>query len=1027
MDPSLSLISEKTRVQTNYPKSMEETGWNNRIFISTDSPIVDDDVRYRSDNLHAHISETDHVPTGNQTIVSECDKGLIAQLKVLKAKRKRIKSLAWASYRGQCLLAREYLIQRCRKEWDWTHKTGEVQWKRSKPYYGNRWVVRRQVTVPFPHQRVWAPQQFRGLVSTLLEQQRVALGIAGKHPKYTGKMVKFASANRIVVTRRVWRTSSNRPNHWSDFAPIKNGHVVNGRNPGTWGMIIPQILKGKLRHRHRIYVWQEEVPYWRIDSITMNIMEKEKYLKDPGQMYYVKVRRTDHFERPDWKLINRLYNRDFKPRLKRILADALHRCAELKLQEEKVRDRLHQQMNRMSTGTSVGYCGKRYRPTTIRAPREGLLRNESWTLAQDAGFCKVWTKLIYLKALGLGLRVRVTAYADYAESYYGCSSVEFSYESVQGTYAASTTIETELRAGLPVWDTDSSYQSLKLQDAANLQKQAMALAAGRVTDSDFQFSLTRSLGELKDSKQTFHEGKDFVTFVARISKEGSVEKILQSMDARFMGKPVPATVGKLKRKLTMLKKSMPIKARKAALLADLTLGSAAALYLCNKFFVEPTASDIATVLYNGWEYVTTINKPLRTLLDTLYARGKKEADTVSLRRRWYGAERKWRIAPLHDPHLPRTRHRTIEGAELDKPGREVAVTDFSYSLTVDGATPLYVPRYVGQLPNGGQYDPYGRFVVRNTLLPTGNMDDPDALLDQCEVLTGPLRLTWSDGTNFLFDPLPNPKYGAYGTHYFDEWCNDLNSKLNYLREKDMRSKELPINVLLHEDVQGSVWIRAKIVALEDVFERMNSGYKYAMSDITDIDNLSASLHNALVSKSVPWMAWELSPLSFLVDWFITTQDTIRLLDNACNRGMNSVEFMQLPWATARSDVYYGESEYDASITGASRRFEPGEQLDSDGNVVNYLDIQLENWQTHQKYPLRLTYSNYAGRLGSEESVAVRVRSCVARRSGLYRCIRGPTNLDFQERLAALLPRVKINLNTGKVTTILALLKGMIKF
>lgn len=538
---------------------------------------------------------------------------------------------------------------------------------------------------------------------------------------------------------------------------------------------------------------------------------------------------------------------------------------------------------------------------------------------------------------------------DYTEGeLYTCRASQEFLSYYMSTLPAPTIIDLDKLDG---FNPEVDFEEKRLLKA----KQLLALDIGSHAD-DINFNLARSVGELKDSKDTIQSGKAFLAW-AKAARHGTpYYEVIMEKGAGPVRYALPGgrdstsiLVDSVHRGLggkTLLRsKSL----RKAGILKVLVrritpltaAAQLASLYLCWKFGVSQTLADTNTVLMNGWKWATTVRRGLYQLalhLDTA-------RDYHTLRRMWR----------TRSPKLPR-RIKTDSYMESVGP---VDQDTLELHDTVD-----FMPSY--RALNGD-------------------------LSGQVHVPGNERWLIVESELGFWYpDPVTNVK------------GPDVSDVYDYRRAIEEHNNALIARLLSDHGWSGRVYFRNDmrgVVFAKFTWKAILRGLRRGLT------NLHASLKSFTT-------AWELAPLSFIVEWILNVRTLVDSAQALLERSELKIFPVGKPWEMLSTRLWVGAQSQ--SISGSVNW-----RVNNVGTVViqsttGDKDLQFKtSWVTSVATHVGLIYS-FSRKMHN---------SVLMRKTNIRKAIRRPFAGDYDELSPV---RVKLNLNTGKLGSLLAMLTSRLK-
>lgn len=513
--------------------------------------------------------------------------------------------------------------------------------------------------------------------------------------------------------------------------------------------------------------------------------------------------------------------------------------------------------------------------------------------------------------------------------------------------------------------------SLRWVDNRSIESSAM-LAFSTVQSltkaKDYQFQWFRSLVELKDSKQTIRtlkelslKGSGFIAWIAgcpraAASEQQSISRVIKRMGLKFSG----------------------------------TLKVLAASYLAYKFAIEPTANDVATVIDHSSDWLFEIRRALASILSDPSSR----LNTYHARAKYGDGSRELKLG------------RYVDLASTDRTVWLEVPCSIQYPVA------LYAPHHAACRLNwsGNQcmtafLSEENQFLASGTLVPSNS----------------PVLTVISDA-GIAERPVPckalnfNTTVGYRGVKY---WTSDIMSQSVFdIRRDDLEQyiarsvfgesplvERIPVYGSTHDS--GVVFAEYNITDLLDLLNRSGTPTAGTVDLMTRICDGAAELFTRLdLVKTV----WELTPLSFVYDWFTDSSVLVTTLANAARS--NWAVYNQVPvprhgiWDCRRSELLTGTPLYH--LAGCEVKEYTASWIQA---------LPLGEWSLHWNHAPQLTRRVYRLRLDAlDDKVHLS-------RSGLYRVRRGEqTGYDS---IVSYLPKVSVSINGGKILSLSAMLSSLL--
>lgn len=555
-------------------------------------------------------------------------------------------------------------------------------------------------------------------------------------------------------------------------------------------------------------------------------------------------------------------------------------------------------------------------------------------------------------------------------------------------------------------------------DQVDEQREALAAASVKTlrNRSDYVFNLPRSLGELKDTKGTYVQARDFLRWLLGHDSPRAFNSLCNTEGFwRMLGQ-----TGR----------------------ASLAFCSA---YLAWKFAIQPTIQDAQTLLDQTQQWVLDTRRALRQTINSL---SRVTSNILHIRQKFRGADHFVADSAGYDiteddqdtvlverciwmragscpsrvgtgdgvgdgyeeyeefdfPGLTSPEESGLElvdpitQASFSEDGQGSAELQVSYNfhsdLTAEVDTEYHLPKYEGAIDLRGE--------LRNKLSPADTM-----VSDYSSSGSVPLSPENQDFAEyFRRADWPAAKVKAY-----------LRNRVEGVVFARYQLRELLDLLGLNDGSQTLTTLEAAAEKLSTMFDEIDRLYGDLAKTWTDTFHSTAQQNveklreflGSLLSSDGLWIAWQLTPLSFLYDWF-TTSDTIittlnMLLVNIFVPAPPSLDGV---WLTKRVELWAGRPELE--LVDCKQSFSVEEWV---GRHVRYHGSGGAGeycWAMPSKINL---YSTMVYRPKKTIRLA---------RTGLYAVKRGPWTSGGWD---SFLPQVQVKLNAGKVATMLAMLSGFL--
>lgn len=567
--------------------------------------------------------------------------------------------------------------------------------------------------------------------------------------------------------------------------------------------------------------------------------------------------------------------------------------------------------------------------------------------------------------------------------------------SVQSTYEGDlgVALSFDERKALPeptrVVDRSEGNGSLDRNAVLNASVRAAAL----IRRGDTQFRVLRSLLELKDTPELKRPGQQFLAFLASLRK-GS-EKL-------------PST----------------LRLRRVTGIALNGLQLLAGVYLTKVMAIEPTISDIETCINESRRWILDARRSLTVLLD-----GLKKSKTNILH---------YRVS-VTTPGSPRKDVATVE-VEAGPRGhvelRQFVTVDKAYArvhaLAAEdaGSNAVRLVETERLRPdlreNEREFDfaqePVGRVIAKEPGAQPDLEVFPQDRIGEVQYLT---ENRAEASTVFTHSHVDSFQLGSVGWNYASPEP-DVGSEQKAAALKLVTEAEWPRPegaVYMMNRVTAVAFARYSVDVVREYASYLQSGsLTNIVEGLLKMESLEAAVQSvgtvtALNADEVR-IAWDLTPLSFVFEWFSTVGDVIdRLNAFAEERVAPTPTSLDGLWATMRCDLLAGMPAVDITSFSADaqvmswfvlamRRKYPG--VRDDGSDTTWDETV---YAVPRKYSIRYKYT-FQQRSGL----------VTLSRSGLYRAIRGMVTPTFGDIVT---PHVNIRLSSGKLTSLVALLTSFL--
>lgn len=820
--------------------------------------------------------------------------------------------------------------------------------------------------------------------------------------------------NKLVKVR--WRSIKGKR-----FFNTKYRKVPTGK---TREVVVPVRLAGRwvTRFRWRVHYVvrdgrvvgriKEREPYrrWVVPKVyrVLKLPIYRKFLVRPAGFYTCTLRREKtHINTYNWPLIRASYIVYKGIQHDRLLVDLDGLQAQLQELYQQLAQRMLQP-HRLITYTQAGYLPPSWKEyyyqahmdsgeydkvyaksglapdlgLTVQVSREGSLTGDYWS---SAVACPIIPEGPYRVPLGTDLDVIQRLIVMMGVP--GDRSKPFSFEA-KGMLHPRTYVDRLISV-----DRYSDHYGPMQTDLANqLDEQAEAIAVSEVeslrSNGDYVFNLPRSLGELKDSKETFKQARDFLRWFGR-------------------GTRTRVTLGSASREAFMLYLRRTGSAVNALIAA----------WLAWKFAIQPTIQDIETVRTSTVEWLFATRRHLRETIKTIR---NESTNIIHIRRKFFGPD-----------SVRRKDLRTV--VQVDPSSVGVELTYWNYTV---------VPRPAAYCEQGG-----------DSQVTVENIEVPGLTLPSVDPHFSVRHNTWSHVTTVSTDKAgtfasvlstgdkearvsSQPFLHVSADGYWERTvCDGQDATADSLLQQE-NWPSAGVNGYVRNQVEGVAFARYQ---LADLVEFLGSdSYSSELWELyKEIERLQTwsdlweSLYHKTLSGLAPdgstlldrltapyawdavFVAWQLTPLSFVYDWFTTSESiAVRLNNFAVEFVRPAPSPMEGVWVTKRLELLAGRPGLEVLDTKCSEYVS-----DWWGGCVKTT--------TYHKGQLGTDYAYWAVPRRIERTCSLLYRSdreVELVRSGLYAVKRGEYVSGGWETF---LPKPLVRLNTSKIATLLGMLTSFL--
>lgn len=776
-----------------------------------------------------------------------------------------------------------------------------------------------------------------------------------------------------------------------------------------------------VRHKVRIpgtfqFIWQTHFyPAYRPAVMRELIVPVYvKHVVRKAGLRRVTVRKMEHYWRKRWDLIKPQFV-VFKINARVLLDEQL---AQLDRQLEPLLRKLAQRMEqprRMVTCTNLGWIPVSDREFAARYSSGAISREAyyyhphltvdvtteidvlGWHIARDSVAAMAFQYLSPYGRLYSGddgtLREKMRAFSHVSVD----TANAFSVTQPDGDHPR-TVIGSLVQLDNPLQSdlSDSQQESLAASSVEHLRNK-----------KDYVFNLVRSIAELKDSKETFKQGYDFIRWYAQATKNGELAEVLTNGGFRL-------------RFVETLRRT------RSGVMALISV------YLASKFAIQPTIEDILTVKRNSQEWLLSTR---RALSDTIRGLKKVESNILHIRAKFRGLDAVRRkeltdivriaggnsevveISSIQSFGMPAfgygrigEEHQPTFSLEEWDPGDSFQwlfpqqtpfqinlgavagdLTSVDYSCVLP---PVSRSFYTSDRTKEVTNELDARLVSGSLRINGKNLVSDEFTLDEDEAA----KLLAESASEYLSVPVPgyvrNQVEGvAFARYRLDNLVELLgqDSLLQGLEKLELLANQLADTLFVESDKAFS----------QSVYGRLFAAGKQAFDGVIDV----APLLDAI------FVAWQIYPLSFVYDWFTTSDSVVQMINN-----MSKSWFIPAPpslegvWMTKRVELLGGR---------------PGLQL-----VDSTCSYYVSDWWTAKcrtiGHGTESPYAYWASPQRVMTTCSLRYElDCEVKleRTGLYAVKRGEFIANGWETF---LPQVQVKLNAGKVGTLLGILAGFLQ-
>lgn len=465
--------------------------------------------------------------------------------------------------------------------------------------------------------------------------------------------------------------------------------------------------------------------------------------------------------------------------------------------------------------------------------------------------------------------------------------------------------------------------------------------------SDYTFHLIRSIGELKDSRETFKQARDFLRWLKRPIVKGLTPKKVYA--------------------------------------------GIAGAYLAWKFAIEPTIQDIKTVTDNTVEYLTDIRRSLRELVV-----GLTGGTSIYHARAAYASGRG-----------------IVSGrVQLHADNASFGEVKYSLNWTRRYVHPLHVfPKFSGPvdftIDAVGSSDPEHRDVVVQPLGDTRQPSFQATIIEEADDGQQWSR-SFPGGASWIYDGDPSlSEQDMAGARIHCHRVQQLSAFATPYTIRDLATGTLFAMYHADEIVQLGTSGRLDLGTITDYMNQIVA----LESWLKNPDAQRACGKELLRHADVPFVAWQLTPLSFIYDWFTTSGTIVEALNSLSRTALEAIPApLHGVWQSERHELM-------AAVPNLRLRSRACHEKVREWTVVE-VSRRFSDLRRFYAAPARSTIF-YDTVWDPSPGTAT------FRRTGLYRFRRGEYEPHGLDKLDVYMPRLHLDINADKLVTLSAMIGGFV--
>lgn len=515
---------------------------------------------------------------------------------------------------------------------------------------------------------------------------------------------------------------------------------------------------------------------------------------------------------------------------------------------------------------------------------------------------------------------------------------------------------------------------------------------------DYTFNLPRSIGELKDLKDTYTQGREFCLWLARGTRN---------------------------------RMSLGPSGKKAFDLMIKRTGSASkalcAAYLAWKFAIQPTIQDVETVMSQSSEWLTASRRRLLTTIETIRT---LKSNILHLRRKFRADD-----CPLGGPRTELEEEYLNQNPVIIELSRVLEYDDPGLPGFAWGAGPKARAQLVGHTVTCGRFDDLCPVTasagVRGSYAPQDDNRRLTVEPHKIGVLSRPLCDLDEIRYNLETGPYEyesTSQLPLHGRSYVSESKSDTDRFSNATWPK------AEVQAYCRNHMSGVFFARYQISdlvdfmcldqPLQEMIKLARLDERFASEWFDQLDSLyqHESGHHAavkgLAAVDLIFVVWQLTPLSFIYDW-LTTSDTIvtTLNNHLLTEAYDSPPSLEGIWFSKRCELLAGRPSLSIKSSSCTEYVS-----DWWGGTLSASVDFVDNGGTARHKSRSVIVATPKRVVQTARVEYAPDRKVRLARTGLYVAKRGEYISGGWETF---LPQVRIQLNRSKVGTMLAMLVGFI--